>query len=511
MNKVKSSYYNIIASIIQQAISIILGFVSRMLFIHILGVEMLGLSSTFESVLGTLALADLGIQRAITYSLYKPFADSDYPMINKVLCIYKWFYRLVAVIIVIGALVCFPFLNNIISGIEFKNIFYLYFILQAAGSASSYLLAYKRVLLFVDQKDYVTKIIDSISSFCFLILKIAVIYFFKNFALYLIIQISQVVVSNLFVHIVCVKIYPFVENVHFDKNLFKRIGKDMKEVVFGKFASFVYDSTDNLVISSFISTVFVGMLGNYTLITSSIKKIINSIVNPLAPVIGGMIAEGDINAKRSSFKICTHFCFVVALFLLVPTFGLIDKFITIWIGNEYLLPRNVSFLIVLDLFIFTLQGICCSYIFGEGLFKLEKYVDIITALMNLSISIVLAILIGVEGVLIGTVISELFMLFGRSYIVSKYIIRENKKFYFKLMIKDMIKFLFFFVLLLASNWISKITICNNPILDFIMSGLIIVAITILVYLVAYWKTEENKKMFNIFLRIVRRPAMKSQV
>ena len=505
MNKAKASYLNIAASLFQQMIGVILGFVSRMLFIHILGTEVLGLNNTFESVLGTLALADLGIQRAITFSLYKPFQENDYEKINSIITIYKWFYRLVGFIVFIGSVMCIPFLPYIITGFEFKSIFILYFMLQAVSSSSSYLLAYKRVLFYVDQRDYIIKLIDASSSFLFLSLKICILYMAKSYIGYLLIQIVQTVLSNVVVHLICTKKYPYITNaVPIDKTLFNNIWGDMKEVIWGKLASFVYDSTDNLVISAFVNTIMVGMLGNYVLITSSIKKIINSIVNPFAPIIGRMIADGNKNIKENSFELCTHFSYIVAMILLVPTFGLINKFIGLWIGNDYLMALIIPTLLVVDLFIFTMQGICCSYIFGEGLFTQEKYIDIMTALMNLFTSIILVRFIGVAGVLIGTVISEIFMWVGRSYVVYFYSVKTKKHGYRKYWEKNMIRIASFVAAIIASYSIGQLNASDSEIINFIIDGILIETLVIFIYFINFGFTNINKQLIKLLIQLLRR-------
>lgn len=504
MDKVKASYLNIAASLFQQMIGVVLGFISRMLFIHILGVEILGLNNTLESVLGTLALADLGIQRAITFGLYRPFQEKDYKRVNDILIIYKWFYRLVAIIIFIGSMICIPFLSYIITGFEFESVFILYFVLQAANSVSSYMLAYKRILFYVDQKDYITKLIDAGSSFIFLLAKIALLCITGSYIGYLLLQIIQTILSNLFILLICKRKYSYICTGKINRELLKKIWGNMKDVVSGKFASFVYDSTDNLVISAFISTIMVGLLGNYVLVTSSIKKIINSIVNPFAPIIGRMIAGGNDNAKEKSFALCTQFCYIVAIILLVPTLGLIDRFIILWIGSDYLMTINIPVLLVLDLFIFTMQGICCSYIFGEGLFRYEKYVDILTAITNLFLSIILTKFIGISGVLIGTVISEIFMWVGRSYIVYFYSIKTKKKGYRKYWLTNIIRVLSFLISLIASYYVGQLEILNSAIMNFVINGVLIEVLVIIIYFISFGFTDINKQLADLLIRVLRR-------
>ena len=76
-SRTKNSIYNIIANIGYQILVIILSFFSRRIFINSLGMEFLGVSSLFSSILNVLALAELGIASAISYNMYKYIANGE--------------------------------------------------------------------------------------------------------------------------------------------------------------------------------------------------------------------------------------------------------------------------------------------------------------------------------------------------------------------------------------------------------------------------------------------------
>ena len=61
--------------LISQAVSIILLFLSRSVFINTLGIELLGINGTFASIVNALSLAELGFQSAIVYCLYTPLNE----------------------------------------------------------------------------------------------------------------------------------------------------------------------------------------------------------------------------------------------------------------------------------------------------------------------------------------------------------------------------------------------------------------------------------------------------
>ena len=54
-----------------------LPFVTRTLFIYILGSEILGLNGLFTSIFNILNIAELGFSNAVIYNMYKPIAEND--------------------------------------------------------------------------------------------------------------------------------------------------------------------------------------------------------------------------------------------------------------------------------------------------------------------------------------------------------------------------------------------------------------------------------------------------
>ena len=68
---------NVTVTIIMQVVRNILAFISRTVFVYVLGAEYLGVNSLFTDVLTVLSFAELGIGNAMVFSLYKPLADKD--------------------------------------------------------------------------------------------------------------------------------------------------------------------------------------------------------------------------------------------------------------------------------------------------------------------------------------------------------------------------------------------------------------------------------------------------
>ena len=505
MKRSEIAFRNSSISFISQISSLLITLITRKFFLQYLGVELLGLNSTFASILNTLSLAELGFETAIIYNLYKPLADKDYNKISIIISVFKRVYYVVAGFVVIASIICLPLLGNIINGVEISSIIYVYFLLQAGNSVVSYLLAYKRTLIYADQKEYITQLYDLICNFAFSILRIISIIWLKSFTIYLIMQICQTALSNLLIHYRCNKLYPDLKATQFDKDVFNEIFNNVKHIVGSKISMFINTSTDNLVISILIGTVEVGYFTNYTTITTSLKRVVLSVLRPISPIIGGMLSDKTVDNERreSVLRTYSHIGFIFALVILVPTAVLLSDFIASVFGKQFVLSSTIVLLIILDLYIHLVHRATCDYINGAGLFKYDKYIEFIGAFINITISILLAPRLGIVGVLIGTALSGIFFWIGRTWVVYRYCLDWDLIKYFLLWVHNIYELIVFTLVYTICNYMYSCFIhFDNFVFEFIIGGILCEIVSLMVYIVTFASSKERKQVFEMVKNII---------
>ena len=82
----------------------IVKFVSRRVFVLLLGKEYLGITGLFTDILSVLSLAELGFGVSITYSLYRPVAEENRELIKSLMGLYRRFYQTVSLIVFLAGL-----------------------------------------------------------------------------------------------------------------------------------------------------------------------------------------------------------------------------------------------------------------------------------------------------------------------------------------------------------------------------------------------------------------------
>lgn len=473
MNRTKKTLRNSVVSLTGQIVSILLGFISRKVFIQYFGVELLGLNSTFASLLSTLSLADLGFHKVIVFHLYGALAKHDEEKINDLVNIYKLVYRCIGIFFIVASLCCMPFLQYILSDIEVTPVVRVFFLIQALTSACTYFLAYKRNILYADQNSYLSGLIDMAVNSAAMVLCILVAIFTRNYVLYLLIQLARTYLSNLLVHRECSKRYPFLHSVRVDWALLKKIVRDIKNVVIERLAGYIYSSTDNLIISAFISTVQVGFLNNYTMIVSQIRTLVNSLLTPLVPALGNSIAAGeDGNRQMKVFRLIQQGDFWLTGMAIVPIYILSDFFVEMFYGAKYVMPKIILLLICMDLYMHIMQEACHSYLTASGMFKKRRNISIGGAVTNIIVSLLLMKPFGIAGILAGTAISQLYYWVARSVAAFRECLNQSWRTFALYWVKQ----LGLLAVIVAAIWLSSLITQNifvvNGVLTFIINGVI---------------------------------------
>ena len=111
----KKSVLNITVSIISRVLLLIVALFTRRLLIRYLGNDINGLNSLYSSIIGMLAVAELGIGSAITFSMYKPIVQGDDNTVVGLYCLYRKIYLIIGCVIFCAGLVILPFLPKLIN------------------------------------------------------------------------------------------------------------------------------------------------------------------------------------------------------------------------------------------------------------------------------------------------------------------------------------------------------------------------------------------------------------
>ena len=99
--------------LLNQLVNIFFQFLVRSVFLQYLGIELLGLNSTYASVISIFELAELGVQTAVLYNLYAPIHNNDIKKINMLINAFGHIYRFIGIVFIIASFITLPFLKYV--------------------------------------------------------------------------------------------------------------------------------------------------------------------------------------------------------------------------------------------------------------------------------------------------------------------------------------------------------------------------------------------------------------
>lgn len=498
--RIKNSIRNTSFAIASQLIGIILSFINRTIFISILGAEYLGVNGLFSNLLTVLSLAELGVGSAITYNLYKPLADKDQYKISALINLYARAYKLIGIVVAVLGILMIPFLDNIIQGAhELKNLELIY-IIFLSNSVSTYFYAHKRSLIIADQKGYKDTLNRLMFNIIQCISQIIILIFTKNYILYLIIQFICNIVSNISMASKVNKEYTYLDKTaKLDKYETKEIFKHVYAMMSHKVGGVVVGGTDNLLISSMVGIYWVGLYSNYTLLIGIIHSIVGQVFSAITASIGNLNATEETSKKKEIFNIIFFFNAWIYGFCAIALINLLNPFIAVWIGEEYLLSKGIVLIIVLNFFLVGMRQTTISYNTTLGLFWNDRYKPWVEAIINLIVSIILLKRLGFIGVLVGTFISTVTTSFWVDpYILYKYGFKEKLRDYFY-------RYIGYIVIIMFTGIISY-KICSL-FTDFTWMNLfsrvgVCVVVPNIIFILCFYRTNELKYFLKLLKEII---------
>lgn len=489
--RTKNSFRNIYVGVIAQLLIVIIGFVSRKIFIDILGIEMLGINGLLTSIVSMLGLTELGIGTAIIVNLYKPLADKDE---NKVIALIQFFrkiYRIIALIVSLLGIAFVPFLGLLIKENIDSLLLSIAFLLFLTDTVMTYLLAHKRALISADQKNYIISIVYTSFAVLGSLFQIIILVLTENFILFLSIRILIRLIENIVISKITDTKYPYIktkEKLPIDKDTRDNIITNTKALAMHVIGRYLINGTDNIIISKFLGIIQVGLYSNYLLILLTVRTFIRQFSLGIIASFGNLLAKENEKKSLDIFKKANFLNFVLYNFSAISLLCLLNPFITLWIGKESLLSFPVIFILSLNFYLTGLSDMLSAIRSSAGIFKPDRYLHLLMAALNLIVSISLVNRIGIFGVFLGTLLCVLIKDVSiLPSIVYKNIFKKSVKSYYKI-----------FVVYLAATIISAgitLFICNyviegSGILLFIVRCLICVIIPNAVIIILFKRTQE---------------------
>lgn len=486
----KNSILNIISNLFVIILQIVLAFVVRFIFVKVLNEQYLGVQGLFTNIISMLSLAELGIGTAISFILYKPLAEKDYNKVSVIVTFLRKVYIAIGIVVLISGIIITPFLKYLVTGYTMGNlniIFIMYFITLAV----EYFLTYPETLLSADQKHYKISFILIGYTLITNVLQIIVLLVTKNFLIYILADVVMKIIKAVAINLYIKRYYPEV-NFYNKEKLEKKeknvFIKNVKSLFLYKIGDYLINGTDNIIISKIIDISTVGIYSNYLSTITIFRNIMFNIINGVTASFGNLIIKEKEDVQENVFNIMNFITYMFCGFVFCCLIFLFNDFTKLLYGNNYVLGMMEVIIICLNFYIATMLLPLESVKSAAGLYYEDRYISLIQATINVFISIILGLKIGLIGVLLGTFISYILTtVWERPIIIYKEIFKSNSIVYFKKYILQI--FIIVFNILLDYLVITKL-FTQVTILNFILKGITIFIVYVVTNIIIFIKSNE---------------------
>lgn len=455
--RTKQSIRNIISIIAFNLIIGVLGFLKVKVFVNGLSNDLYSLNQLFFQIFSYIAITDIGFGLIINKYLYEAFAKNDKDKVNKIYSTSRKFYKTIAFIMMgLSVIVCafIQYLTKADIHLSYMRIIFLVFMLK---NIVDYFFIAPRCVLEADQKLYLVnryvKAIRIIEN----VLEMILVLCGVDYLIVIIPGLFVTIIIDAFVNRKIYKLYPWLKDENtFDKNYLK----GTKDVIWKKLAGLLNSNTDIILISAIIKPISVIIYTSYNYVIKFVVDTVTYISFAITPSFANLVIKENKNKSYSVFKEMNMLFLFIASFVFIMFYGFLNPLIVFWIGNEYLVNSITLIMFIFIGFQTITEKPIAIVINSKGLFKETKVASILEALVNIVISIILIIKIGLIGALIGTIVSKLFITFIQNvrYIYNNIFKEKVYKYYVTYFTAIIINLLFVFMFDLISLNIANVFI-----------------------------------------------------
>lgn len=490
---------NFFWDLISKGVAVIGSFVISRTLLLSYGSDVNGLISSITNLLSVIVISDMGISVAVQVALYGPLARNDEDQISSVMVATANFYRLIGGVLVIYIFIlCVVFPRLITEQIGAIFIIQLIIVL-GSSSIVQYLFGVSRTMLLnADGKSYVISMVDSFSN----LLNVVLCCVFTNRG-YSVIVVKIATMG-------CFMMKPIFYSLYVKKNY--RINWNAPAIKIEQkwngaaqhLLEYINGYADITVLSLFTSLINVSIYTVYNMPLSFCRQFLSVFSISARPVLGNYWALEEKEKYEKFFDLyqfCIHFVGTVvygtSLVMVVP-------FVMIYTAKledaEGYLANSFAVLITFATYVRFYCMPESDVVNTAGYLKQTQYMFAFAAIVNVLASIVLVIIVGLDGVAWGTLLSAIYLTLHMSWFVYKKILKKSFGIFLRMALKDLL------IIVIACFLCKKLLIVDYELLSWITHSFVVVCVFALISLsINYCFDRENMtEVFGIVINKIMR-------
>lgn len=424
MKRISQTKLNIAGSVLLQVVSGICGLILPRFVLQNFGSEVNGLVASVTQLLGYTALLEGGIGGVMKAALYKPLANEDEVGISGIFYqISRTFRKLSFTYICFAVILSIAMKFFVDTQYDWFFVFSMVLILSTNTFFSYYVGLPHRLLMTADQKLYIIKFTQIITTVLNLLLCLLVMDLGGGIHL---VKLTSVVVFLL---------NPLVQRLYVKRHyqLFRNVAADntqhiqKRDGAIHHLAYFIHRNTDVVILSLLGSLHTVSVYTVYNTVIYVLEQLLGSISSGISGLVGRLIARKEIvelNRIVDRYEACNN---MLATGVATVCAILILPFVSIYTGGvtdaQYHQPV-FAMLMIAGSYAYSIRHPFGCVVSAAGHYKETKTGAIGEVAINLVLTLVLVKPLGLIGVALGTVVAMSFRTIHTVWYLSKHILQR---------------------------------------------------------------------------------------
>jgi O-antigen/teichoic acid export membrane protein len=191
----------------------------------------------------------------------------------------------------------------------------------------------------------------------------------------------------------------------FDIQLLRRVAGFSVFAMIVNAAAIVLLRTDPMIVAAFLPLSAVAIYALALRISEQILLLTKQFINAFSPVVAELHGAGSTQAIRDVFLRCTKFALAPTVAIVVPGTILSSDAIRLWIGDDFLPAAPILSVLLVAVVFRVVQESASNLLAMTGQHRLVASVAVGNSLLNVVLSLILVVPLGMLGIALGTLMS----------------------------------------------------------------------------------------------------------
>lgn len=473
----KKSIINVVVSISFKVITMVMVILVKRILIRTCGNEVNGLNALYLSIVGFLSVAELGVGSAITFCMYRPIVEGNNRAISALYGLFRRLYRIIGCVILVMGLAITPVIHFFAADYTALDVnLHSTFVLMLISVVITYFFGAQTSLINAYKNNYITTAITSGGVVLQYVLQIVALLITKSFFWYLVCRIVAALAQFLATEIVVRRKYRRIitHQESLDVGYRKEVTRSIKAMFMHKIGYLLVSTVDSIIISMYLGVAQLGAYSNYSTIQVSMMSLLKLLFSSLTSVLGHLYVEKNRQTARQYCEKFQLLNFFVGTVFFLGYYAVIDNLIAMLFHADLVAEKAVALVVTVNGFIQFMRTNVLTFREATGTFYHDRWKSLAEGLVNVVLSILFVRSIGVVGVILATIVTNLAIChIVEPYVLYKHGFGESPKRYW-LKNYGMIA-LFGCALALLDGCMQ---VCDTPMVEFLVNGMMSVGISL---------------------------------